>query len=59
MRETRNTIMHSSNLEVTDVELQQYIYDMIDIVDVTQTIQAHPDAVIARTKLNQVGLEIN
>ena len=54
MRETRNKIMHSSNLEVTDVELQQYIDDMIDILDDSNTIQAHPDAVAARTKLNQV-----
>ena len=56
MSDTRNTIMHSATLEVTDAELQQYIDDMIDILNDSKTIQNHPDAVTARTKLNQVRL---
>ena len=56
MRESRNRIMHSATLEVTDAELQQYIDDMIAILNDSKMIQNQPDAVTARTKLNQVGL---
>ena len=39
MRDIRNKIMHSATLEVTDAELQQYIGDMIHILNDSKTIQ--------------------
>ena len=55
MRGIRNEIMHSATLEVKNAELQQFIDDMIDILNDSKTIQNHKDAMTARTKLNQVS----